>query len=128
MSGGPGTGKSFLIGALTSWALDSFGPGSVRLAAPTGTAAANIGGRTLHSLLNLKTTLGDNAFASYHNPTSERYDTSINRAGSALWTDIEDVVLLTESERMRQDAAWDGLPEVSTPRRTGALSKPAGLV
>lgn len=48
VTGGAGTGKSTLI----RWLLNEF-DGSVLLGAPTGMAAINIGGKTLHSLCQL---------------------------------------------------------------------------
>ncbi|KAF5827585.1 P-loop containing nucleoside triphosphate hydrolase protein [Dunaliella salina] len=56
VTGGAGTGKSFLIALLYELLLRAHQgvvTQPVRLAAPTGVAASNIGGSTLHSLLNL---------------------------------------------------------------------------
>lgn len=55
VSGTAGTGKSFVVKCVIKQAREQYGEeqveAAVRLAAPTGTAAFNIGGRTLHSLL-----------------------------------------------------------------------------
>lgn len=58
VTGGAGVGKSFLIAALHELAVRSHqgvvvAEAAVRLAAPTGVAASNIGGSTLHHLLSL---------------------------------------------------------------------------
>ena len=57
ISGTAGTGKSFIIKCLVKHAMEAFGADvantAIQLAAPTGTAAFNIGGRTLHSLFAL---------------------------------------------------------------------------
>lgn len=57
ITGGAGTGKSFVISMLRELVLRSHrglcASSSVMLLAPTGVAAANIGGRTLHSALKL---------------------------------------------------------------------------
>ena len=50
VSGTTGTGKSFLISCLRGWLGNR-----VRVAAPTGVAAFNVHGCTLHSLLSLPT-------------------------------------------------------------------------
>ena len=74
----PGTGKSFLIKVLQQQLNASDGVTDDRLptcvlAAPTGVAAANIGGRTIHSCLklpiqlNLMKTLDDKAAAVFRN-------------------------------------------------------------
>jgi hypothetical protein len=60
VTGGAGTGKSFLIAMLNEMLLRAHrgfarpGGHSVALVAPTGVAAANIHGRTIHSLLRLQ--------------------------------------------------------------------------
>ena len=53
MLGGPGTGKSFVINAISARCDELFGQGSVKLLAPTGTAAFNIKGETYHSVLKI---------------------------------------------------------------------------
>ena len=57
ISGTAGTGKSFMIKCLVKHCIEEFGADRashvIHLAAPTGTAAFNIGGRTIHSLLAL---------------------------------------------------------------------------
>ena len=54
LTGGAGVGKSYGIKSIYQEATDIFGPGSVRIAAPTGCAAIQfVNGSTLHSLLKL---------------------------------------------------------------------------
>ena len=58
VTGGAGTGKSFLIAALHELGVRAhlgivMSQVAVRLAAPTGVAASNIGGSTLHHMLSL---------------------------------------------------------------------------
>ena len=57
ISGTAGTGKSFIIKCLMKFAQETLDEGiattAIQLAAPTGTAAFNIGGRTLHSMFAL---------------------------------------------------------------------------
>lgn len=60
--GSAGTGKSFVVRSVMKYVRDSYGARglrAVRVAAPTGTAAFNIGGVTLHSLLRLPVPLTD---------------------------------------------------------------------
>ena len=53
ISGGAGCGKSYLVKAVTMFLRDVAPTGFQKLAAPTGKAAFNIDGVTLHSLLKL---------------------------------------------------------------------------
>lgn len=47
---GSGTGKSVVLREIISWAKSAFrGKGSIAITAPTGIAAINIGGQSLHS-------------------------------------------------------------------------------
>jgi len=48
-----GTGKSLIINAITRRLKEEFGDDSVLLLAPTGVAAVNIGGATIHSKLHI---------------------------------------------------------------------------
>ena len=48
-----GTGKSFLIKCIRKYMSDTLSPSSVVVCAPTGTAAFNIAGRTVHSVFSL---------------------------------------------------------------------------
>ncbi|KAE8740385.1 hypothetical protein FOCC_FOCC014124 [Frankliniella occidentalis] len=56
VQGKAGTGKSLVIHAIQAMLKNSLGEGSVMLVAPTGVAAVNIGGATIHSTfhINLK--------------------------------------------------------------------------
>ena len=56
--GKPGVGKSVLIRALQEWAESDNGYKYFNLSAPTGLAALNIGGRTMHSLFRLPASKG----------------------------------------------------------------------
>ena len=62
VAGTAGTGKSYLIKCLMKYAQDRLGVDAagraIQLVAPTGTAAFNISGRTIHSLLSLPIPLG----------------------------------------------------------------------
>lgn len=53
IQGKGGSGKSTLIKAMTARLYEEFGGDSFRLMAPTGSAAVNIGGSTIHSCLNI---------------------------------------------------------------------------
>ncbi|KAF8245067.1 hypothetical protein K440DRAFT_511239, partial [Wilcoxina mikolae CBS 423.85] len=48
-----GTGKSVAIKAVESFVTQVRGKNTVKLCGPTGIAADNIGGHTIHSLLNI---------------------------------------------------------------------------
>jgi ATP-dependent exoDNAse (exonuclease V) alpha subunit len=54
MSGVGGTGKSYVIKAIQEWFAARDKSHWLQTAAPTGTAASDIGGSTLHSLLGIK--------------------------------------------------------------------------
>ncbi|GAA6028558.1 hypothetical protein JCM8097_007281 [Rhodosporidiobolus ruineniae] len=54
ISGAAGCGKSVVLSAIAGWMALRCRTGQLRLVAPTGTAAANIKGMTLHSLLGFK--------------------------------------------------------------------------
>ena len=56
VSGGAGTGKSFLLKAIHTYLLHSAFQNPVVLTAPTGVAAYNIGGLTIHRAFNKRTT------------------------------------------------------------------------
>lgn len=58
IQGAAGTGKSHLIHQMVQLIEHDFGAGSVLLMAPTGVAANNINGQTLHSALRLSTSRG----------------------------------------------------------------------
>ncbi|XP_052131480.1 uncharacterized protein LOC127751653 [Frankliniella occidentalis] len=53
VQGSAGTGKSLLIRALTNRVMTEFGQKSIMLLAPTGVAAVNISGSTIHSKLHI---------------------------------------------------------------------------
>ncbi|KAK3923180.1 ATP-dependent DNA helicase [Frankliniella fusca] len=55
VQGKAGTGKSLLIRYLVNEATREFGQGSVLLLGPTGVAAVNVGGATIHSALSIPT-------------------------------------------------------------------------
>ena len=58
IQGAAGTGKSFLIKQMVKKVEDTFGNASVLLMAPTGVAANNIGGHTIHSAMRITKTRG----------------------------------------------------------------------
>ncbi|KAK3916872.1 ATP-dependent DNA helicase [Frankliniella fusca] len=51
--GMPGTGKSYLLKACVKYIIEELGRESVKILAPTGAAAKNVEGQTLHSFLLL---------------------------------------------------------------------------
>ena len=62
--GGGGTGKSYAINCFRKWLADhdSFSEDNIAVVAPTGTAAYNVAGRTLHSALKLPVPLNQGTF------------------------------------------------------------------
>ena len=59
VSGRQGTGKSMLIGVVEQWFLKLNKRDELGLTATSGAAAANIGGRTLHTALDIPIIRGD---------------------------------------------------------------------
>ena len=53
INGTAGSGKSYVINCLRSYFINHFGANSVQVCAPTGTAAFNVSGTTIHSTLSL---------------------------------------------------------------------------
>ena len=62
--GGGGTGKSYAINCFRRWLSEQmlFSDENIAVLAPTGTAAFNVAGRTLHSALKLPVPLNQSTF------------------------------------------------------------------
>jgi hypothetical protein len=72
MSGVGGTGKSYVIKAIQMWCLSHDKQHWLQTSAPTGTAASDIGGSTLHSLLGIKPRRGPDEDAEISTATRGR--------------------------------------------------------
>ena len=119
ITGSAGTGKSMVVRHLVQALYKKYGKEKVALTAPTGSAARNIGGVTLHNLLRLgkvnqhesgielakRILIKDPKGASWQTPKVLIID-EVSLISGELWTKLD---LIARGIRNNFDAAWGGL-------------------
>jgi len=94
VTGAGGTGKSFLISTIVKYANYYFGsPKSTLLMAPTGVAAFNIGGTTIHKALKLRAN-GDNSNSSIDKVSQSSISRLENEIGEVKLIIIDEVSMV----------------------------------
>ena len=99
VSGRQGTGKSMLIGVVEQWFLKLNKRGELGLTATSGAAAANIGGRTLHTALDIPIVRGDGYRAQ-----------EMSQDRKLEWASEKYFLVIDEFQRM-DSIAWEKLDQ-----------------